>query len=105
VGFTGTDHEIHYGAAKAAIVGFTKSLAREVAPWGITANAIAPGTVETDMTAGMTREEVEANLRQVPLGRLGRPEDIAHAAAFLASEEASWITGQTFHVNGGEFMA
>lgn len=105
VGFTGTDHEIHYGAAKAAIVGFTKSLAREVAPWGITANAIAPGTVETDMTAGMTREEVEANLRQIPLGRLGRPEDIAHAAAFLASEEASWITGQTFHVNGGEFMA
>jgi 3-oxoacyl-[acyl-carrier protein] reductase len=105
VGLTGTDHEIHYGSSKAAILGFTKSLAREVAPWGITVNAIAPGTVRTDMTAGMTKEEVQANLRQIPLGRLGNPEDIAHAAAFLASEEASWITGHTLHVNGGEFMA
>ncbi len=105
VGLTGTDHEIHYGSSKAAILGFTKSLAREVARWGITVNAIAPGTIKTDMTASMTREEVEANLRQIPLGRLGNPEDIAHAAAFLASEEASWITGQTLHVNGGEFMA
>jgi 3-oxoacyl-[acyl-carrier protein] reductase len=105
VGLTGTDHEIHYGSSKAAILGFTKSLAREVARWGITVNAIAPGTVKTDMTASMTREEVEANLRYIPLGRLGNPEDIAHAAAFLASEEASWITGETLHVNGGEFMA
>ncbi len=104
VGFTGTDHEIHYGSSKAAVIGFTKSLARELAPWSITVNAVAPGTVETDMTAGMTREEVELNLRMIPLGRLGRPEDIGNAVAFLASPRSSWITGHTLHVNGGEYM-
>lgn len=104
VGLTGTDHEIHYGSSKAALLGFTKSLARELAPWNITVNAVAPGTVETDMTAGMTKKEVEENLRLIPLGRLGRPEDIGHAVAFLASPRSSWITGQTLHVNGGEYM-
>ncbi len=104
VGLTGTDHEIHYGSSKAALLGFTKSLARELAPWNITVNAVAPGTVETDMTAGMTKKEVEENLRLIPLGRLGRPEDIGHAATFLASPRSSWITGQTLHVNGGEYM-
>ena len=104
VAFTGTDHEAHYGASKAGILGLTKSLALELAGYNVTVNAIAPGWIETDMTSGITPEEKKKALDLVPLRRMGRPEDIAHVAAFLASEKASYITGQTIHVNGGEAM-
>jgi 3-oxoacyl-[acyl-carrier protein] reductase len=104
VGFTGTDHEAHYGASKAAVVGLTKSLALELAHYNITVNAIAPGWIETDMTAGTTAAEMKKALALVPLGRIGQPRDIAYVAAFLASDKASYITGQTMHVNGGEAM-
>jgi 3-oxoacyl-[acyl-carrier protein] reductase len=104
VAFTGTDHEAHYGASKAAVLGLTRSLALELAGYNITVNAIAPGWIQTDMTSGMTPAEKRKALRLVPLRRIGQPEDIAHLAAFLASEKASFITGQTIHVNGGEFM-
>jgi len=104
IGFTGTDHEAHYGASKAGVVGLTKSLALELAAYGITVNAIAPGWIETDMTSGITPEEKEKALQLIPLGRIGQPADIAHTAVFLASDKASFITGQTIHVNGGEAM-
>jgi len=104
IGFTGTDHEAHYGASKAAVVGLTKSLALELAHYHITVNAIAPGWIETDMTAGTTAAEMKKALELVPLGRIGQPRDIAYVAAFLASDKASYITGQTMHVNGGEAM-
>ena len=104
VAFTGTDHEAHYGASKAAVIGLTKSLALELAGYSVTVNAIAPGWIETDMTSGMTPEEKNRALQSIPLGRIGQPEDIAHVAAFLASEKASFMTGQTIHVNGGEAM-
>ena len=104
IAFTGTDHEAHYGASKSAVVGLTKSLALELAPYNITVNAIAPGWIETDMTATATVEEKKKALELIPLRRMGEPEDIAHAAVFLASERASFITGQTIHVNGGEVM-
>jgi 3-oxoacyl-[acyl-carrier protein] reductase len=104
VAFTGTDHEAHYGTSKAAVVGLTKSLALELAGYGITVNAIAPGWIETDMTSDMTPKEKKEALQLIPLGRMGRSEDIAYAAVFLASDKASYVTGQTFHVNGGEAM-
>jgi len=104
IAFTGTDHEAHYGASKAAVVGLTKSLALELAGYEITVNAIAPGWIKTDMTSGMIPEENKRALQLIPLGRMGQPEDIAHVAVFLASEKASFITGQTIHVNGGEAM-
>ena len=104
VAFTGTDHEAHYGTSKAAVVGLTKSLALELAGYGVTVNAIAPGWIETDMTSGMTPEEKKKALQSIPLGRIGQPEDIAHMAVFLASDKASYVTGQPLHVNGGEAM-
>ena len=102
--FTGTDHEIHYGTSKAALLGFTKSLALELAAYNITVNTISPGWVETDMTSGVVGEEREKALRRVPLGRMAKPAEIGYVAAFLASDKASFITGQTMHVNGGEAM-
>jgi len=104
IALIGTDHEAHYGASKAAVLGLTKSLALELAGYNITVNAIAPGLIETDMTAGATAEERKKSLELIPLGRIGRPVDIANAAVFLASDRASFITGQTIHVNGGEAM-
>lgn len=104
VAFTGTDHEAHYGASKAAIIGLTKALALELAPYKITVNAIAPGWIETDMTSVNEPGQIKKALELIPVGRFGKPEDIAHAAVFLASDQASFITGQTLHVNGGEAM-
>ena len=104
VAFVGTDHEAHYGASKAAVLGLTKSLALELAAYNITVNAIAPGWIETDMTSSATGEERKRALELIPLGRIGQPTDIAYTAVFLASERASFITGQTIHVNGGEAM-
>lgn len=104
IALIGTDHEAHYAASKAAIIGLTKSLAIELGGYNITVNAIAPGLIETDMTAGASAEERKKSLELIPVGRIGRPGDIAHVAAFLASDRASFITGQTIHVNGGEAM-
>jgi 3-oxoacyl-[acyl-carrier protein] reductase len=102
--FTGTDHEIHYGTSKAAILGFTRSLALELAPYNVTVNTIAPGWFETDMTSAVVGENRKKALERVPLGRMGQPVEIGYVAAFLASEKASFITGQTIHINGGEAM-
>jgi len=100
--FAGTSVEAHYGASKAGIVGLTKALALETAGQGITANAIAPGSVDTDMLAVDSDERRSALIANIPVSRLGTPEDIAHAVLFLASPRAEWITGQVIHVNGGE---
>ena len=104
VGAIGNAGQANYAAAKAGIVGFTRSLAREVASRGITANVVAPGFIETDMTRGLPEEQRAALAGQIPLGRLGTPEDVAAAVAFLASGRAAWITGETVHVNGGMHM-
>jgi 3-oxoacyl-[acyl-carrier protein] reductase len=105
VGVMGNAGQANYAAAKAGMIGFTKSLAREVASRNITANVIAPGFIDTDMTRALSEAQRTALSSQVPLGRLGAPEDVAAAAAFLASAEASYITGETLHVNGGMYMA
>jgi NAD(P)-dependent dehydrogenase (short-subunit alcohol dehydrogenase family) len=102
--FTGTDHEAHYGTSKAALLGFTRSLALELAPYNITVNTIAPGWVKTDMTSTVVGEKLKQALERVPLGRMGQPAEIGYVAAFLASDRAGFITGQTIHVNGGEAM-
>jgi len=104
VGFTGNPGQANYAAAKAGIVGFTKSLAREVGSRQITVNCVAPGFIETDMTKGLAAEQVAKLVENVPLARLGKPEDIAAAVAYLCSPQASYITGSTLHVNGGMFM-
>jgi 3-oxoacyl-[acyl-carrier protein] reductase len=104
VGITGNPGQTNYAAAKAGILGFTKSLAREVASRGITVNAVAPGFVDTDMTRALTAEQRDTLQAQIPLGRLASPEDIAAAVLFLASPQAAYITGETLHVNGGMYM-
>ncbi len=104
VGATGNPGQVNYAAAKAGIVGFTKALAREVGSRNITVNAVAPGFIDTDMTRALPDAAREGLLKQIPLGRLGSPEDIAAAVAFLASPPAGYITGTTLHVNGGMFM-
>jgi 3-oxoacyl-[acyl-carrier protein] reductase len=105
VGATGNAGQANYAAAKAGIVGFTKSLAREVGSRGITANVIAPGFIDTDMTRALSEEQRSGLNAQIPLARLGQPADIAAAVAFLASPDAAYITGETLHVNGGMYMA
>jgi 3-oxoacyl-[acyl-carrier protein] reductase len=104
VGAMGNAGQANYAAAKAGLIGFTKALAREVGSRNITVNAVAPGFIDTDMTRKLPDAQKEALLRQIPLGRLGRAEEIAQAVAFLASSQAGYITGTTLHVNGGMYM-
>ena len=104
VGASGNPGQANYAAAKAAIVGFTKSLAQEVGSRNITVNCVAPGFIDTDMTRALPDAQREALLSRIPLGRLGAPEEVAHAVAFLASPRAAYITGATLHVNGGMLM-
>jgi 3-oxoacyl-[acyl-carrier protein] reductase len=104
VAVMGNAGQTNYAAAKAGMIGFTKSLAREVGSRGITVNVVAPGFIVTDMTDALSEETRKALMEQVPLGRLGSPDDIAHAVAFLASPQAAYITGETLHVNGGMYM-
>ena len=104
VGSSGNAGQSNYAAAKAGVAGMTRSLARELGSRNITVNCIAPGFIETDMTAGLAEEQQKALLAQIPLGHLGKPQDVAHAVAFVASPQASYITGQEIHVNGGMYM-
>jgi 3-oxoacyl-[acyl-carrier protein] reductase len=105
VGLVGNAGQANYAAAKAGMIGFSKSLAREVGSRAITVNVVAPGFIDTDMTRGLSEEQRATLGAQIPLGRLGDPADIAAAVAFLASPEAAYITGETLHVNGGMHMA
>jgi len=104
VGITGNAGQANYAAAKAGVIGFTKSMAKELAPRGITVNAVAPGYIATDMTAGLPDRVKEELFKGIPLGRPGTPEDVAAAVLFLASAAADYITGQTLHVDGGMVM-
>ena len=104
VGTMGNAGQANYAAAKAGLIGFSKSLAREVASRGITVNVVAPGFIETDMTRALSDDQRAGILAQVPAGRLGGAQEIANAVAFLASDEAAYITGETLHVNGGMYM-
>jgi 3-oxoacyl-[acyl-carrier protein] reductase len=101
IAYIGTDHEVHYAASKAGLVGLTKSLALELAPFNINVNSVAPGYIRTDMTKFNSPDEEAGYLKTIPLGVLGEPEDIANAVAFLCSDESSYITGEVIHVNGG----
>jgi 3-oxoacyl-[acyl-carrier protein] reductase len=105
VGVTGNPGQTNYAAAKAGIIAFSKSLAREVGSRGITVNVVAPGFIDTDMTRALDEGQRKALEDRIALGRLGEPADIAHAVAFLASPAAAYITGETLHVNGGMYMA
>lgn len=105
VGLTGNAGQANYSAAKAGVIGFSKSLAREIGSRGITVNVVAPGFIDTDMTRALPEEQRNALLGQIPLGRLGSAAEIAHAVVFLASPAASYITGETLHVNGGMHMS
>jgi 3-oxoacyl-[acyl-carrier protein] reductase len=104
VGASGNPGQANYAAAKAGVAGMTRALARELGSRSITVNCVAPGFIETDMTAGLQEDQQKALLTQIPLGHLGKPSDIAHAVAYLASPLASYVTGQELHVNGGMFM-
>lgn len=104
VGASGNPGQANYAAAKAGVAGMTRALARELASRGITVNCVAPGFIATDMTASLPEEQKKALLTQIPLGALGRPEDVAHAVAYLASQDAGYVTGQELHVNGGMYM-
>ena len=104
IGATGNSGQSNYAAAKAGIIGFTKSLAQEVGSRNITVNAVAPGFIDTDMTRALPEAQRTALIEKIPLNRLGETQDIANAVAFLVSDEASYITGETLHVNGGLYM-
>ena len=103
VGFSGNPGQVNYSSTKSGLIGFTKSLSREVGTRGITVNAVAPGFINTAMTQALNESQQQTILSQIPLGRMGEAEDIANAVAFLASEEASYITGTVLHVNGGMY--
>ena len=105
VGVMGNAGQTNYAAAKAGVIGFSKSLAREVGARGITVNAVAPGFIDTDMTSSLADDHKAALLSQVPIKRLGTPEEIAGAVSYLASDDAAYITGETIHVNGGMYMS
>ena len=105
VGASGNPGQSNYAAAKAGVAGMSRALARELGSRGITVNCVAPGFIDTDMTAQLSEAQQQALLAQIPLGRLGKPDDVAQAVAFLASPQADYITGQELHVNGGMFMA
>ena len=105
VGAAGNAGQANYAAAKAGVIGFTKSLAQEVANRNVTVNAVAPGFIDTDMTRKLNEQQQQAVLGQIPMARMGQASEIASAVAFLASEEAAYITGETLHVNGGMYMA
>jgi len=105
VGSSGNAGQANYAAAKAGVAGMTRALARELGSRHITVNCIAPGFIETDMTAGLSEDQKKALLGQIPLGHLGQPQDVAHAVTFVASPQASYITGQEIHVNGGMYMS
>jgi 3-oxoacyl-[acyl-carrier protein] reductase len=104
VGQSGNAGQVNYVSSKAGIIGLTKALAQEVGSRNITVNAVAPGFIETDMTAKLTPEQREGMLARIPLKRAGQPEDVAAAVKFLASDEAAYITGAVFNVNGGMYM-
>ncbi|AFC70276.1 3-oxoacyl-[acyl-carrier-protein] reductase [Rickettsia amblyommatis] len=104
VGISGNPGQANYCASKAGLIGMTKSLSYEVATRGITVNAVAPGFIKSDMTDKLNEQQREAIVQKIPLGTYGMPEDVANAVAFLASDQASYITGQTIHVNGGMLM-
>jgi 3-oxoacyl-[acyl-carrier protein] reductase len=105
VGSAGNPGQMNYAAAKAGVAGMTRALAREIGCLNITVNCVAPGFIDTDMTRALNEQQVAALLQQIPVGRLGQPEDIAAAVAFLASPQASYVTGTTLHVNGGMYMS
>jgi 3-oxoacyl-[acyl-carrier protein] reductase len=105
VGSTGNGGQANYAAAKAAVIGFSKSMAREIASRGITVNVVAPGFIDTDMTRSLTDDQKTAIFKDIPANRLGDPKEVAAAVAFLCSEPAAYITGETIHVNGGMFMS
>lgn len=105
VGAAGNPGQMNYAAAKAGVAGMSRALAREIGSRNITVNCIAPGFIDTDMTRELSEQQTAALLQQIPLGRLGAPEDIAAAVAFLASPQAAYITGTTLHVNGGMYMS
>jgi 3-oxoacyl-[acyl-carrier protein] reductase len=104
VGASGNPGQANYAASKAGVAGMTRALARELGSRNITVNCVAPGFIDTDMTAGLGEDQHKALLGQIPLGHLGKPSDIAHAVGYLASPSAAYVTGQELHVNGGMHM-